>query len=186
MTLRELRIFICSFGALLALSACSSEYAAIANLPGRATVTMSVTPMFGFHSDWNRELTIGDGDSTASIDLFKDTGWWCGSDVYLHKSGTYVVHEGQIGCFGFTLDPSSFDVRTSISCIKATDIATRLSAEGSKFRGYPASKFYSGLFYVGRFVETGRVPELREARSETPIFFQTHEQQAEPELPEIL
>ncbi|UWR66155.1 hypothetical protein K4L02_08015 [Phaeobacter inhibens] len=186
MTLRKLRVFICSFGALLALSACFSDNTAVANLPGRTTLTMTVTPMFGFHSDWNRELIINDGDTTVSIDLFEDTGWWRGSHVYLHTSGAYVVHEGQNGCFGFTLDPASFDVRTSISCVKATDVASRLSAEGSEFRGFPASKYYSGLFYVGRFVEAGRVPELRKAQSENPIIFQTHEHQAELELPEIL
>ena len=173
-------------GMLVALSACSSEYISIANLHGSATVSMTVTPMFGIHSDWNRALTVSDGDTTASIDLFEDTGWWRGSHLYLHSSGTYVVHEGQDGCFGFTLEPVSFDVRTSISCAKMTKRAAQLSADSPELNGYPASNYYFGLFYVGRFVEAGRVPELRDTRAETPIVFQTYEQQAEPELPEIL
>ena len=115
-------------GMLVALSACSSEYISVANLHGSATVSMSVTPMIGIHSDWNRAFTVNDSDTTASIDLFEDTGWWRGSHLYLHSSGTYVVHEGQNGCFGFTLDPVSFEVRTSISCAKMTDAAAQLSA----------------------------------------------------------
>ena len=147
---------------------------------------MSVTPMFGFHSDWNRKLTIDDGETTVSIELSPDTGWWRGSHLYIHRSGTYVVHEGQMGCFGFTLDPAPFEVRSPVSCVKTTEAATRLSAEGSEFRGFPASNYYSGLFYVGRFVEAASVPNLRKEQSETPIVFQTHEQQTEPELPEVL
>lgn len=147
---------------------------------------MSVTPMFGIHSDWNRKFAINDGDTAASIDLFEDTGWWRGSHLYLVSSGTYVVHEGQNGCFGFTLDPVSFDARASISCAKMADTAIRLSADSPELNGYPASRYYDGLFYMGRFVEAGRVPELRDTRAETPIVFQTYEQQAEPELPEIL
>lgn len=169
---------------LLALSACSSEYDAVANLPGSATVSMSVTPMFGFHSDWNRVLTIGDDDTSASIDMLDDTGWWRGSHLYLHSSGTYIIHEGQAGCFGFTLEPVSFDAHISISCEKMGNTATRVSAD--ELNGYPASRYYVELFYVGRFVEASSVPDLRDTRFDTPIVFQTYEQQAEPELPERL
>ena len=173
-------------GMLVSLSACSSEYISVANLHGSATVSISVTPMFGIHSDWNRALTVNDGTTTASIDLLGDTGWWRGSHLYLHSSGTYVVHEGQNGCFGFTLEPVSFDARISISCAKMADTVAQLSADSPELNGYPASRYYAGLFYVGRFVEAGLVPELRATRAETPIVFQTYEQQAEPELPEIL
>lgn len=171
---------------VLALSACSKEYVAIADLPGSATVSMSVTPMFGIHSDWSREFTMSDGDTAISIDLFEDTGWWRGSHQYLHSSGTYVVHEGQNGCFEFTLAPVSFEAHTSISCAKMADTAIRLSADSPELNGYPASRYYVGLFYIGRFVEAGRVPELQDTRAETPVVFQTYEQQAEPELPEVL
>lgn len=186
MTFRKFCKLTSAVGMVLALSACSSEYNAVANLPGSATVSMSVTPMLGIHSDWNRKLTLDDGESTASIDLFQDTGWWRGSHLYLHSSGTYVVHEGQIGCFGFTLEPVSFDTRTSISCAKMADTAIRLSTDSPELNGYPASRYYVGLFYIGRFVESGRVPELRDTPADSPIVFQTYEQQAEPELPEIL
>jgi len=66
------------------------------------------------------------------------------------------------------------------------DTASDLSADSPELNGYPPSRYYAGMFYIGRFVEAGRVPELRETRAETPIVFQTYEQQAEPELPEIL
>lgn len=171
---------------LLTLSTCSKEYVAIAHLQGSATVSMSVTPMFGIHSDWNREFTISDGDTATSIDLFEDTGWWRGSHLYLHSSGSYVVHEGQNGCFGFTLDPVSFDPRISISCVKMADTAVRLSADSPELNGYPASRYYVGFFYIGRFVESGRVPELRDMREEKPVVFQTYEQRTEPELREVL
>ena len=173
-------------GMLLAMSACSSEHNAVANLPGSVTVSMSVTPMFGIHSDWNRALTVSDGDTTDSIDLFEDTGWWRGSHLYLHSSGFYVVHEGQAGCFSFTVEPVAFDPSNSISCAKMPDTAIHLSAGRPQLNGYPASRYYAEMFYVGRFVEAGIVPELRDKRTETPILFQTFEQQAEPELPEIL
>lgn len=186
MTFRSFGNLTGTVGMLVAVSACSTEYISVANLHGSATVSMSVTPMFGIHSDWDRALTISDGDTTASIDLFEDTGWWRGSHIYLHSSGTFVVHEGQIGCFGFTLEPVSFGARTSISCAKMADTAARLSADSPELNGYPASRYYVGLFYVGRFVEAGRVPELLDMRAKTPIVFQTYEQQAEPELPEIL
>lgn len=186
MTLRELHVFICAVCLLLTLSGCASRYNAVANLPGGVIARMSVTPLFGFHSDWDREFTVRDGDTVASIDLFEDTGWWRGSHLYLHSSGTYVIHEGQNGCFGFTLEPVSFEVHTSISCVKTADMAIRVSEDNPELNGYPASRYYVGLFYVGRFVEAGRVPGLRDARAETPIVFQTYEQQAEPELPEIL
>ncbi|WP_152912609.1 hypothetical protein [Candidatus Rhodobacter oscarellae] len=186
MTSGKSRNFAGSVGFLLALSACSTEYIAVANLPENATAIMSVTPMFGVHSDWNRTLTVNDGYTTASIDLVEDTGWWRGSHLYLHSSGTYVVHEGQNGCIGFTLEPVSFDVRTSISCTKMAGTAIRLAADNPELNGYPASRYYVGLFYIGRFIETHLLPELRDTRAETPIVFQTYEQQAEPELPEIL
>lgn len=186
MTFRKFGNFTGAFCLLLALAACSSEYISVAKLHGSATVSMSVTPMFGIHSDWNRALTISDGDTTASIDLFEDTGWWRGSHLYLHSSGAYVVHEEQVGCFEFTLKPVSFDARTSMSFAKMADAAIRLSAGSHELNGYPASRHYVGLFYIGRFVEAGRVPELRDTRTETPIVFQTYEQQAEPELPEVL
>ena len=160
---------------VVALSTCSSEYISVANLHGSATVSMSVTPMFGIHSDWNRALTVNDGGTTASIDLFEGTGWWRSSHLYLHSSGTYVVHEGQNGCFGFTLQPISFDARSSISGAKTADTAARLSGDSPDLNGYPATKYYVGLFYVGRFVEAGSVPELRDTRAETPIVFQTYE-----------
>ncbi|MDQ2088974.1 hypothetical protein [Marimonas arenosa] len=181
--MRVLTIAICI---ILTLPGCSPNHEADAKLAGGATATMSVRAMLGIHSDWHRKFTIGDGRASVSIDLFEDTGWWRGSNLYLHSSGTYVVHEGQNGCFGFTLEPVSFDVRTSISCVKVPGNALSLSDEGPALNGYPASNYYVDLFYIGRFVEAGRIPELRETRAEAPIVFQTYEQHAEPELPEIL
>lgn len=183
MTVRKFVKITSAVGMLLALSACNEEYSAVADLPGSATARMSVTPLFSLQSDWNRALTVSDGETTASIDLFEDTGWWRGSHLYLHASGAYVLHEGQNGCRSFTLDPVSFAHRASISCAKMADTDTQLPAGSPQLNGYPASKYYAEMFYVGRFVEAQDVPESRDEREETPILFQTFEQKAEPELP---
>ena len=70
---------------VFALRACSAEHEAEARLAGNTTATMSVSAMFGIHSDWHRSFTIGDGQTAESIDLFEDTGWCRGSHLYLHQ-----------------------------------------------------------------------------------------------------
>ena len=131
----------------LMLTACAATHDATAQLSRNGQATMTLRAMFGIHSDWHRTLRISDGKTTASLELFEDTGWWRGSHLYLHSSGAYVVHEGQNGCFAFTLMPIAFDPPTPIPCDKARQPG---AGDNVDFGGYPASKFYDGLFYVGR------------------------------------
>ncbi len=92
---------------------------ATADLPGQISVTMSVRPMAGWHSDWHRTLTIATPDGTTSQPLFEDTGWWRGSNLYLHASGVYVLHEGQAGCILLPTRPLTADDEPDISCDRA-------------------------------------------------------------------
>lgn len=155
---------------LIGLCSCSPEYVSEAVLT-HGSASMKVRPMIGIHSDWHREFVIGNGTSSKSRNLFDDSGWWRGSHLYLHRSGTYVVHEGQAGCFRFALETLSFDVGQNISCVKVRTPASQVPGDKMEIRGYPASKFYKGFYYVGRFFEAG---------------YQSHQQHGEVELPKVL
>lgn len=167
--------------AVLALSSCTRETEATADLGDGVTVVMSVTPMFGIHSDWHRTLTIFQQEEQVALDLAEDTGWWRGSHLYLHSSGAFVLHEGQMGCLVFTVDVVPSDARNQISCAKSPAAAE--ASAGRELNGYPASRYYESLFYVGRFAETSLIPDLRDIRDDMPIVFQRHEEQDEQELP---
>lgn len=121
------------------------------------TITYTVEPKFG----------------AAEIHqvLFEDTGWWRGSHLYSHRSGAYVIHEGQNGCFGFELSPLSFEVRSNISCKKRNDTCRQ---DGD------ASPYYEDLIYLGGFFETPSAPDG------VAIRFIPVSEKAEVELPDIL
>ncbi len=146
-------------------------FEASATLPENVTLTFSVKPMFSLQSDWTRKVVIKRGGEKIELPLSEDTGWWRGSHLYRHASGAYVIHEGQDGCFGFTLDPLSFDIQTRISCRKH---------EGLPQNGDGASPYYADLIYLGAFVET---PNSADG---SPIRFLSPEERAEVELPDIL
>lgn len=110
-------------------------------------ITMTIWPMQGIHSDWHRRVTISHNGERISKDLFGDTGWWRGSNLYRHASGAYVVHEGQGGCFGFSLDPLAFRTGFDDACIKG-DVTT------GPLNGY--SLYHPDLIYIGHFFETWR------------------------------
>ncbi|MBP9182789.1 MAG: hypothetical protein KBF78_06635 [Fuscovulum sp.] len=133
-------------------------------------VTYTVAPMFGWHSDWTRTITVSFRGSSIRQDLFEDTGWWRGSHLYRHISGAYVIHEGQAGCFAFTVDPLSFAPPVDISCLKNPSAS---SAGGT------ASKYYADMTYLGAFVET-------HAKDGPPIAFIPADQAPEVELPDVL
>lgn len=157
---------------LFAVSACSSRtYEATAILPENVTVTYSVQSMFGFHSDWTRQVSVTRDSEEIQQELFEDTGWWRGSHLYRHTSGIYVIHEGQAGCFGFTVEPLSFNVRARISCEKR---------EGIPQDTHGASRYYADLVYLGAFIETPNSPDG------SPISFLSVDERAEVELPDIL
>ncbi|MDO6726869.1 hypothetical protein Q4544_07990 [Cognatishimia sp. 1_MG-2023] len=81
------------------------------------TITYTVEPKFGFHSDWTRSVSV--------------------------KFGAAEIHEGQNGCFGFELSPLSFEVRSNISCKKRND-ARRQDGDASP---YYEDLIYLGGFF---------------------------------------
>lgn len=154
------------------VAACSSRsYEAAAILPENVTVTYSVRPMFGFHSDWTRQVSVTSDGEEIQQELFEDTGWWRGSHLYRHTSGVYVIHEGQNGCFGFTVKPLSFNVQARISCQKRESIPQDDNGD---------SRYYADLVYLGAFIETPSSPDG------SPISFISVDERAEMELPDIL
>lgn len=112
-------------------------------------VAISIRSMSGIHSDWHRRISVTYLGHQISKDLMGDTGWWRGSNLYLHTSGSYVLHEGQGWCFGVSLEPLEFH-QTDASCVKG-DITT------STLEGHSA--YYSNLIYLGHFYETRRDEE---------------------------
>jgi hypothetical protein len=160
------------FGTLSLLVACvPRSYNAIAVPVDGLVVTYTVQSLFGFQSDWSRTIRVTDGVTEISQELFEDTGWWRGSHLYRHKSGVYVIHEGQIGCFGFKTEPLSFHVPAYISCEKS--MALEQEQDG-------ASRYYANFIYLGRFVETPNSPDG------TPISFVSADEAPEVELPDVL
>ncbi|MDA8585360.1 hypothetical protein N9L47_03725 [Rhodobacteraceae bacterium] len=113
-------------------------------------ITIFIWPMQGIHSDWHREVSVAYNGERISKDLFGDTGWWRGSNLYRHISGSYLVHEGQGGCFGFALEPLEFNTTFDGSCVKGQ--VTTSAAKGH-------SLYYRDLIYLGHFYETWRDEE---------------------------
>ncbi|MFV0475647.1 MAG: hypothetical protein ACK5MQ_15790 [Pikeienuella sp.] len=157
----------------LLLAACSGEGEATATLPGGGVVVMSVGSMFGLGGDWVRALAVGSAHDVATTDLVDDTGWWRGSNLYLHGSGVFVLHEGQAGCIAFRPVPAAFVAAPEGACEK-----TAPPARAGRAGGPPPSRFYAGLDYLGRFAET--------QDKEAPIRFIPAAEEPEPELPDIL
>jgi hypothetical protein len=149
------------------------------DVEGGASVAIIVSPMFSLQSDWQRKLLIEAPTGSLETDLFEDTGWWRGSNLYRHSSGVYVLHEGQAGCVLFRVSPPALARDTEISCDK-TDYTTDDDPVqvGNSLAGFPASKFYSDFQYIGTFMET---PQGQEA-----ISFFGADEQAEAQLPDIL
>jgi len=100
--------------------------------------------MFGIHSDWHRSIAISHNGELIEHDLIGDTGWWRGSHLYRHVSGTYVIHEGQMGCFGFKTSPLTFQITERISCEKQPELQNQ---------AHNASRLYRDLTYLGVFTE---------------------------------
>ena len=134
-------------------------------------VRLTIWPMQSIHSDWHREVSIEYDGTRISRRLFEDTGWWRGSNLYVHTSGAYVIHEGQNGCFAFTAEPPEFLGVPNGVCTKRD-----LVDHG----GGHSSRFYRDLEYLGHFHETYRDPDGVRIR------FSSARQTPEVELPEML
>ncbi|MEX0302114.1 MAG: hypothetical protein AB3N24_06795 [Leisingera sp.] len=171
-------VFLASLACLTVLAACNNRtHTARADLGAGKRVSMSVWAMFVIHSDWHRQLRISDGLKSETVRLDGDTGWWRGSNLYLHSSGLYVLHEGQAGCFSFDLNLVRAEQSGPIPCRKASGVST--PEQPPSMNGYPQSQFYENLYYIGHFYETARNGGQR-------VFFTPHARTAEPELPEVL
>lgn len=146
---------------------------------GGASVALIVSPMFGWHSDWHRKLSIKAPKGSLEIDLFEDTGWWRGSNLYRHESGLYVLHEGQAGCIIFSVSPPKVVNDPAISCDKSNQTVPggTVKADTSS-QGFPASRFYRDFQYIGQFVET--------PHGQKPISFIGADKQPEAEPSDIL
>ena len=155
------------------LAACTDGYSATANLNDGSQATITLSAIFSLQSDWDRKLTIHSSDGDLSLDLFTDTGWWRGSNLYLSREGFYVLNEGQLGCYFFTTKPP----REAHVALNPCDNAFATSRESQdSLGGYPASHFYPNLFYVGRFDE--------DPRSEWPAVFLSSAIAPEKRLPD--
>ena len=140
---------------MIALPACwpISQHATVEVHDG-AKISLVVRPMFSFHSDWYRKLVIETQEGSFEQALFEDTGWWRGSNLYLHKSGIYILHEGQAGCMELTVLSPQLDSYPEISCEKSI-----AELDGSAFGGndalqrFPPSKFYKDFMFIGHFME---------------------------------
>lgn len=134
-------------------------------------ISITIWSMQSIHSDWYREVSVEYDGTRIAMRLFEDTGWWRGSNLYVHTSGVYVIHEGQNGCFAFTTDPTEFVSVPSGVCTKRSFV---------NHNAEQGSRFYRGLEYLGHFHETYRDPE------DVRIRFSNSSQTPEIELPEML
>ncbi|KXF90307.1 hypothetical protein AT574_12085 [Phaeobacter inhibens] len=107
--------------------------------------------MFSLQSDWHRTLIVERGGETISRELFEDTGWWRGSNLYLAEAGLFVLDEGQNGCIAFRLDPLRFGDKAARCHKRRQTLANKeISGRDDNTRSY----VYPGMRYLGRFAET--------------------------------
>lgn len=125
-------------------------YRATATPQSGLEITLSIRPMRSLQSDWHREITISYNGEQISQDLLGDTGWWRGSNLYRHVSGAYLLHEGQAGCVGLTLEPLAFDMGLAAECSQSRPPSRPVEGH---------SPYYTNLIYLGHFYETWRDPE---------------------------
>lgn len=164
----------------VAVAACRPEARrGVVELEEGVTVSLIIRPILSLQSDWHRSLSIGAPLDSLEYELSEDTGWWRGSNLYRHRSGVYILHEGQAGCIIFTVSPPALVTDPAISCHKTEQASNGGAAqEGNSSQEYPVSLFYTDFKYIGRFVET---PLERQATG-----FIGADKQPEAELPDIL
>jgi hypothetical protein len=177
--LMRLVVFLSLAAAVLVSGCWPKVYRTTVSLAADAEMTMSVHAMPGWHSDWYRALRISAPEGTIETDLFEDTGWWRGSNLYVHTSGVYVLHEGQAGCIVFATKPLAFVTDQAISCDRIEPVMISDETGLPDVRaGGTTSRFYRDLRYIGHFAETPRDDEK--------IRFISADEQPEVELPDVL
>ncbi|MBO9397349.1 hypothetical protein J7400_11715 [Shimia sp. R9_2] len=133
-------------------TACNDEHNETATIEEGRRVEISLVGLFSLQSDWDRYLTILDGENSIQVELLSDTGWWRGSSLYHYKSDIYVLNEGQGGCVVFQFDPPKIlsgysNLCTRVPRNKATK-ATSFAQETCK-----PSRYYADLCFIGLFFE---------------------------------
>ncbi|PHO02651.1 hypothetical protein CSC82_19265 [Rhodobacteraceae bacterium 4F10] len=137
-------------------------------------IEMSLTSLISLQADWERYLTIFDEKHEVQVELLSDTGWWRGSSLYLHRSGLYVLNEGQGGCVVFQASPPQILHGYSHLCNK-TPIDTERSGLNFSSDGCTPSRHYTDLCFLGLFFEA--------QGAEDTLQFNWSDTQGEPLLP---
>lgn len=146
---------LCVFALAFAAACSQEEHHAAVSLSPETKVAMSVRGMWSLQSDWHRSFLLSGPEGSEEIELPGDTGWWRGSNLYFHKSGVHVLHEGQGGCIYFTISPPVFAANISISCEKSSGLVqAKPAVVPSLGRDVSRSRFYEDLLYLGRFEES--------------------------------
>lgn len=128
---------------------------------------MELSGVYSLHSDWKRRLRVSRGLDVVEAELFMDTGWWRGTNLYQADQNRFVLFEGQAGCLAFSTSPPEILPARNDLCIAA--IRHNRSLGRRTAHDDPAGR----LIYLGQFIEADETPRLR---------FKPAEQQSEPAL----
>ena len=77
----------------LLLAACSGEQTAGVELGDGTLVQMHTSQMSRIKKERYRTFTLKRDGKEISQTLLEDMGWWDGSNLYIHNSGAYILHE---------------------------------------------------------------------------------------------
>lgn len=136
----------------LALTACKREHSKTVTVEEGHHIEMSLSGLISLQSDWERHLTISDGGQEFRIELTSDTGWWRDSSLYLHKSGAYVLNEGQGGCVVFQFSPLE-PLRSYSHFCDRKPTFEKQSALNFNAESCTPSRYYADLCFLGLFFE---------------------------------
>lgn len=161
----------------LVLAACNDEHSKTVTINEERRVEISLVGLFSLQSDWDRHLTVSDGEKRIRVELLSDTGWWRGSSLYRYESDIYVLHEGQGGCVVFQFNPLKTLQGYSYLCdrMRSNEAieATTFDTEACR-----PSRHCSDLCFIGLFFEANG--------SEDELQFNWFTTQNEPLLPSSL
>lgn len=158
----------------LALTACRGEHSKTVTIREGFHIEMSLSGLISRQFDWERYLTVFDDEGTVRVELLSDTGWWRGSSLYLHKSGAYVLNEGQGGCVVFQSSPPEILKGYSHFCNRRP-VDTEQSNLNFQLDNCTPSQHYVDLCFMGLFFEAEDL--------ENKLEFNWSDTQREPLLP---
>ena len=176
MQMRKLWLLVIPLPGVAAVFCSPVSHRATVEIVDGVTVSLIGRAMFGIHSDWHRRLRVETPAGVAEADLPDDSGWWRGSNLYVHTAGVYVLDEGQVGCLGITISPLALGPAPTGACDKRDAAGGAAFTERRALSARPPSTFYPNLHYIGRFQET--------QDRQQPLDFVSADQQPETELPD--